>query len=263
VAGEDLVTQTHAAAGSDQTLANRLRERAKLVVRGMLRRIDLDVSRGPYATRLVRTMDAHGFDTLLDVGANVGQFGALARDAGFAGRIISCEPLTGAFAQLRGRADRDGHWTALHTAVGSEPGTTTINVSANSFSSSVLTMTEEHLRSAPGSGYIASESVPLTTVAELVTQHGIDPSKTLLKIDTQGYEAEVLAGAGDLIGEFGAVQLELSFVELYAGQQLFDELYERMRKSGYHLHIVEPGYSDKTGRLMQCDGLFVRDDLSA
>jgi FkbM family methyltransferase len=242
---------------TDQTLANRLRERAKLVVRGALQRADLEVSRGTYTNRLARTLDARGLDCVLDIGANVGQFATLTRRAGFAGRIISCEPLAGAFGELSDRAARDQQWVPLHTAVGRAPGETTINVSANSFSSSVLEMTDAHLSSAPGSGYISSETVPLTTVRELVAEHAVDPGRTLLKIDTQGYEEEVLAGAGDLVGLFGAIQLELSFVELYAGQLLFDDLYGLMKEKGYQLHSLEPGFSDPDGRLLQCDGLFV------
>lgn len=246
---------------TDQTLANRLRERAKLMVRGALQRVDLDVSRRPYSGRLVASLDAAGIDTVLDIGANVGQFGLMTRRAGFAGRIISCEPLAGAFQQLSARSARDDSWTPVRTAVGSSSGTTSINVSANSFSSSVLPMAEEHLRSAPGSAYIGTETVAMTTVRELVVAHSVEPSRCLLKIDTQGFEDEVLAGAGDLVDEFGAVQLELSFVELYTGQQLFDELYERMRSHGLHAHILEPGFSDPDGRLLQCDGLFVRDSV--
>ena len=242
----------------DQTLANRARERVKLVMRGALMRVDLDVTRGPYVSRVARTLSAHGVDTVLDVGANVGQFASLIRRAGFAGRILSCEPLSGAFGELRKRAERDALWTPVRTAVGRELGETKINVSANSFSSSVLGMTDAHRNSAPGSGYVAQETVPLTTVAKLVADHGIAPSRTLLKIDTQGYEDEVLAGAADLVGVFAAIQLELSFVELYTGQQLFDDLYARMRGLGYSLYILEPGFSDADGRLLQCDGLFVR-----
>jgi FkbM family methyltransferase len=244
---------------TDQTLSNRLRERAKLLVRGALHRADLDLSRHPYTGRLVRSLDTLGIDTILDIGANVGQYGLMTRRAGFGGRIISCEPLTGAFGELSKRAARHEGWLPVHAAVGSEPGTTTINVSANSFSSSVLDMTEAHLSGAPGSGYISSETVELTTVRDLVAAHSVVPSRTLLKIDTQGYEGEVLAGAGDLIDEFGAVQLELSFVELYAGQRLFDDLYALMREHGLHLHIIEPGFSGPDGRMLQCDGLFVRD----
>lgn len=243
---------------TDQTFTNRLRERAKLLVRGVLHRVDLDVSRGPYPNRLVRTLESRGIDTMLDVGANVGQFASMTRRAGFGGRIVSVEPLSGAFGELRGRADRDPDWRVLHAAVGREAGTTTINVSANSFSSSLLDMTDAHLSSAPGSEYISSETVTLTTVADLVEEHSLVPERTMLKIDTQGFESEVLAGAGDLVDRFAAVQLELSFVELYAGQDLFDDLYARMRAHGLRLQTIEPGFSDATGRLMQCDGLFVR-----
>jgi len=245
----------------DQTLANRLRERAKLVVRGALMRADLEVSRGAYATRLSRALAARDVTAVLDVGANVGQYATLLRRAGYRGRIVSCEPLSGAFAQLQRRAAGDGSWTTLRTAVGPERGETTINVSANSFSSSLLPMTDAHRESAPGSAYVASETVPMTTVRALMAGNELTPERTLLKIDTQGYEAEVLAGAGDVVEQLGAVQLELSFVELYEGQELFDAHYARMRELGFRLHIIEPGFSSPDdGRMLQIDGLFVRED---
>jgi len=243
---------------TDQTLANRARERAKLLVRGVLHRVDLEVSRDPYTHRLARTLETRDIDTILDIGANVGQFASMVRRAGFGGRIISCEPLAGAYRELSGRARRDDRWTPLQTAVGREPGTTTINVSANSFSSSVRTMTDAHLTNAPGSGYISTERADVTTVRDLMKEHSVVPGRTLLKIDTQGFEDEVLAGAGEHLDEFAAIQLELSMVELYEGQSLFDDHYELMREHGYRLHIIEPGFSGLDGRMMQCDGLFVR-----
>jgi FkbM family methyltransferase len=243
---------------TDQTLSNRMRERAKLMVRGVLHKVDLELTKDPYTHRLARTLEAFDVDTILDIGANVGQYATMVRRAGYDGRIISCEPLNGAYSQLAGRAKRDDKWTVLQTAVGREPGTTTINVSANSFSSSLRPMTDAHVTNAPGSEYISTEDVDVTTVAELVKEHSVTPGRTLLKIDTQGFEDEVLAGAGDHIGEFAAIQLELSMVELYEGQSLFDDHYALMRDHGFRLHIIEPGFSGLTGQMMQCDGLFVR-----
>ena len=86
-------------------------------------------------------------------------------------------------------------------------------------------MTDAHLTNAPGSEYISTETVDVTTVADLVQEHSVTPRRTLLKIDTQGFEDEVLAGAGDHVDEFAAIQLELSMVELYEGQSLFDDHY--------------------------------------
>lgn len=121
---------------SDQTTANRVRETAKLWLRRTLHRANIDIGRGPYAHRLIATLRAHSIDTILDIGANVGQYGALARSSGFDGRIVGCEPLTGAYDVLARRAEDDPHWEVLHTAVGAEEGAATINVAQNSFSSS-------------------------------------------------------------------------------------------------------------------------------
>lgn len=243
---------------TDQTWANRARERAKLLVRTGLYKVDLDLGKDPYSKRLVRTLRSRDVGTVLDVGANVGQFATLLRKAGYTGRIVSVEPLSGAFAELSRRAGRDDQWSCVHAAIGAETGTATINVSANSFSSSILPMTSNHLTAAPGSEVIGTEEVSMTSVAELVRESRAEPERTLLKVDTQGFEGQVLDSAGDLLQRLAGVQLELSFVELYAGQPLYDDLVERMRSAGLTLWSLETGFSDQSGRLLQVDGLFMR-----
>ncbi|WP_345102498.1 FkbM family methyltransferase [Nocardioides kongjuensis] len=114
-------------------------------------------------------------------------------------------------------------------------------------------------RRAPDSAYVAVERVEVTTVAALAEKFAVEPARTLLKIDTQGYEAEVMAGAGDLLGRFDGMQLEVSFVELYEGQQLAEQTIAVLREHGYRLQSLETGFSDPTGRLLQCDVLVVRD----
>lgn len=238
------------------------REQVKVAVRTALHKRNLDLVRHPFPVRIAAALAHFGIGTVLDVGANVGQYGAGLRAGGYRGRLVSCEPLSDAYARLARRAARDGSWTALRTAVGAEPGTLEINISANSYSSSLLPMTSAHTGAAPGSEYVGTERVPVTTVAALVEDERIDPARTWLKIDTQGYEAPVLDGAGELVGEFAAVQLELSFVPLYDGQALFDELVARLTASGLVLFGLDAGFSDpRTGRTLQCDGVFVRADL--
>ncbi|MCW2950711.1 MAG: Methyltransferase, FkbM family [Thermoleophilia bacterium] len=243
---------------TDQSIHNRVRETGKMYLRRVLQRADVEIGRGSYATRLVHTLHAHRVDTVLDIGANVGQYATLIRSAGYRGRIISCEPLSGAYGKLSTRAARDDGWTALNTAVGDRAGRALINVSENSFSSSIRPMTTAHLDTAPASRYLTTEEVPVTTVRSLVESYSVDPARCLLKIDTQGFEGEVLRGAGDLLGRIAAVQLELSFVELYEDQLLFDDLVLRMSSDGYRIQQLEPGISDRAGRLLQVDGLFVQ-----
>lgn len=244
---------------SEQSLRNRMREGAKLAMHGGLQRFDLSLARGSFADQVTRTLSSRGVTDVLDIGANVGQYGVGLRRTGYAGRIISCEPLSGAHAQLARRASRAGNWEVLNTAVGATAGSVTINVAGNSYSSSIRNLAQAHLDGAPDSAYIAAEKVEMTTVADLVDRFGVDPARALLKVDTQGYESEVLDGAGDLVGEFEAIQLELSFVELYDGQRLAEDLIARLRSAGYRLQTVAPGITDKTGRLLQCDLLVVRN----
>lgn len=240
----------------------RAREYLKIAVRSALHKRNLDLVRHPYPVRVGAALANFGVATLLDVGANIGQYGAAVRASRYRGRILSCEPLPDAYAHLARRASADGNWTTVQTAVGDHVGMIEINVAANSYSSSVLPMTDAHLDAAPGSHRVGVEKVPITTVAALLTEQRIDPATAMLKIDTQGYESFVLDGAGSMLADFALVQLEMSFVPLYEGQQLFDDLLDRLRDSGFEIYALEGGFGDaRTGRMLQCDVLFANSRL--
>lgn len=241
-----------------RTQRQRVREAAKLALRTRLGRHGLSVGSDPYVNRLNRALCAKGVTTVLDIGANVGQYGALLRAAGFPGRIISVEPLADALVQLHRRSRGDDLWEVVASAAGSAVSETEINVSANSYSSSLRPMARTHLEAAPDSQVIGSQRVQVTTVAELVASRAIDPTRTLLKVDTQGFEGEVLAGAGALLGDFAGIQLEVSIVELYEGQLLVEDITALVRSHGLELWGLEPGFADRLGRMLQYDALFMR-----
>ncbi len=247
---------------STEDRTGRLAERAKVALRSALHKRNLDLVRNPFPVQVATALKSLDLGTALDIGANIGQYGQALRASGFGGRIISCEPLSDAYPFLERRAANDPQWTTLNTAVGTEAGEIEINVSENSYSSSILPMTDAHSLAAPGSSYVRVEKVALTTVAEILTSQGVDPRRTLLKVDTQGYEGQVLDGAGATLKDFAAVQLELSMVALYDGQPLFTDLLPRMEQAGFGIFALDGGFSDpRTGRMLQCDGFFVRHDL--
>lgn len=236
-------------------LAHRAVHGAKMLVH----RAGFDIYRESFKRRFVHALDLHGVDTVLDIGANVGQFGRELRRAGFTGRIISLEPLAEAFAVLQRQAASDSSWITERSAVGAAVGTLTMNVAANSVSSSALPMLELHADAAPQSRYVTTEDVPATTVDELVKRHSVTPESTLLKIDVQGYEAPVLAGAAATLDRFAAVRTEMSLVPLYEGQVLFGEILNELNGRGFDLWQLEPGFVEpSTGRLLQADGVFFR-----
>jgi FkbM family methyltransferase len=199
-------------------------------------------------------------DLVLDVGANVGQFASELRLAGYAGPIISFEPLSDAFTSLRDRSASDPHWSALQWALGAQTETGSINVSANSMSSSLLPMSEGHEHAAPDSTYVRTEQIQVRRMDEIPELDGYQ--RMFCKIDTQGFEREVLNGIGDLWPRIVAVQLETSHVPLYDGSWLNRDVNRYFEDLGWEPVFVERGFTDaRTGRVLQSDWIFAPGEL--
>jgi FkbM family methyltransferase len=231
-------------------------------IKKSLRSFGLELQRfdpeGSFAKRRQRRLAVEEVDVALDVGAHAGEFGKALRHSGFAGRILSFEPLAQHYARLQEKAADDALWDCRQTAIGDRNGTTVINVSGNDgLSSSAREMTGRHETGAPGSAYVGTENVPIATLDEATNAGGGE--RPFLKVDTQGFEPEVLAGGTETLRRCRVVELELGFVELYAGQALFADLVEQMRVAGMVLTDLEPAFRDETtGELLQVDALFTR-----
>jgi FkbM family methyltransferase len=205
-----------------------------------------------------------GADVVLDVGANIGQFGDLLLSTGFKGTLISFEAIPAVHRQLSVHAtthSREASWVvAPCAALGSASGQVEMNISANLVSSSLLPMRGAHLEAAPQSKYVETLTVKLERLDKLAA--GLMPAaaKILIKIDTQGYELEVLHGATNLLPRAVAIQLEMSLVPLYEGAPAFVDVISFMQSLGFELFGLVPGFKDQNnGRLLQADGFFVRD----
>jgi FkbM family methyltransferase len=231
-----------------------------------LRRIGFDLIRynpqKSHEAALARLLAAREIDTILDIGANEGQYATMVRQAGFRGKIVSFEPLAEAHSKLKQSAARDPLWTvAPRMALGDHDGTLLMHVAGNSASSSALPMLDAHLRAAPESAYIGSEKVPVSKLDTVAEDLQVGGQNLFLKIDVQGFEPQVLEGAARLLDRIQGVQLELSLAPLYEGQTLFLPLVDSLAKKGFELWALIPGFIDnKTGRTLQVDGIFFRPD---
>ena len=210
--------------------------------------------------QLLLTLRHHRIGLVIDVGANEGQFGQELFRAGYEGEIQSIEPQPDAHARLRECARSWPGWTVLDAvAAGDREGQVEMMVAGNSLSSSVLPMLERHVQAAPNSAAVGSVSVRQTTLDALYAERLDAAPPTLLKIDVQGYEPQVLAGASRCLAKVQLVQLELSLQPLYAGQQLWLELIEEMKRHGFEAWALHPMFCDpQTGQVLQVDGLFAR-----
>lgn len=232
----------------------------------ILRKLGLEIHRyvspaDKPSSPLLTALGRIGADLIIDVGANVGQFAQQLRNSGYSGKIVSFEPLSGAYETLLEKSRGDANWViGPRSALGDHNGRIDINVARNTYSSSILPMLELHQRAAPDSGYLAKENVPLETL-DRVTPGFLKDSRTpFLKIDTQGYEWEVLDGARATLPSYKGLLVELSLAPLYEGQHLWMEMVERLREEGFILWAIKPVFHDPDdGRTLQVDGLFLRN----
>ena len=228
-----------------------------------LQRLGIDIvrypGRGTVLGRRMQLLRTHRIDVIMDVGANVGQYGQELRELGFKGRIVSFEPLPPAFAELARRSGRDAAWQAVQLAIGDHHGQATMHVAANSVSSSILGMLPAHLEAAPYSHFVGDIQVEMVTLSEAIDRYVRPDERLLVKVDAQGYEAQILAGAADGLDRIEGFQLELSIVPLYEGSATLAPLIGEAERLGFTLMSIEPGFSDqRSGRLLQADGLFLR-----
>lgn len=235
---------------------------SQLRLRQFLKKIRLG-RRGSTAKRAARQLlkgfDRFNIDLVFDIGANSGQFARQIRESGFEGMIVSFEPLSDAHRKLSEAASIDPSWLVHERcALGDRTGETEVNIAGNSVSSSLLQMMPAHSDAAPGSAYVGSEPVKLATldsVAHVYLERGRRP---FLKIDTQGSEWQVLAGAKETLPMMQGVLCELSFVTLYEGQHLWREMVDYIEKAGFTLWGLQPSFMDQHGRNLQMDAIFFR-----
>jgi FkbM family methyltransferase len=224
-----------------------------------LRGLDLQPHRGP-PRDIGDYLANRDVDLVLDVGASTGNYGWTIRAGGYRGRICSFEPLQAAFAKLEKLAAEDPQWVCNRLALGAAPGAAEINVAGNSDSSSLLEMSERHVRSDPASAYVGTETIELSSVDELWDRLVGDGESVFLKLDVQGFELEALRGAERSLPRLAGVQAELSLVPLYEAAPEWTEVITHMQERGFHPERLEPAFVDpQTEQILQIDAVFTRE----
>lgn len=238
--------------------------RLKKLIKGGLHKTGFDLHRltpnSNPAFQLLKGMERFGVDLVFDVGANTGQFASELRSIGFKGQIVSFEPLPEAYQTLTATAARDPGWTVhRRAAIGDFDGEIEINIAGNSVSSSVLPMLDSHSSAAEGSAYIGSERVPIYRLDSVARTYIRDSSRYFVKIDTQGFEWQVLDGGRETLRQAQGVLCELSLVPLYEGQRLWMDVLHRLEAEGFTLWSIQKGFTDpRDGRTLQIDAIFFR-----
>ncbi len=203
---------------------------------------------------LVSQIEKSNVDLVLDVGANSGQFAKDLMLSGYSERIHSFEPVQSQYEFLRKSAIKNEKWKTHNIAFGDRISEDEIFVSSNSgLSSSFLRLNANHINNFPSIKITKTEKVKILTIHDYINRVGIDPKRTLLKLDVQGFESKVLAGCHDQLEHFALCFLEVSLIPLYDEEATFLEILNYLIKNGHRLIDVRHGVRAKSGELLQLD----------
>ena len=181
------------------------------------------------------------------------------REKGYEGRIVSFEPIEQCHRRLAAAAAKDPQWEAHHGAIGNTDGTARIGVSQNLVSSSLREATDELIAIYEPIRYTREEEVPLSRLDSLFEGIVRDDDVVHLKIDTQGFEREVIEGAQDSLARIGSVRMEVAVSEVYRGEMVVPEAITMMADLGYVLIEAWPAWRHpETNEALHFDLMFRR-----
>lgn len=158
-----------------------------------------------------------GITHVLDVGAHHGQFGRMLRDLGYEERIDSFEPSDHAFSVLTGHSSPS--WGVHRLALGLEDGTATLNHFAGDGQLNSLKGASDFGNDYWQMSRVDTSDVTVRRLDSLVAELGVRPTRTLLKLDTQGLDFDLVRSAPAIVDDVAAVLIELPMFGLYDGAE--------------------------------------------
>ena len=217
------------------------------------------------AAHLATMLTRLEINCVLDVGGNIGQTGWLLRRLGYRGRIVSFEPVRRNFEVLDRSCAADPDWRCHRLALGARDGEQTINLSCHGVFDSFLSPTEYSLSQYGGDSVVVnSETVVLRRLETVFDSCVIDlpTPRVFLKLDTQGYDLEVLSGIGHALGYIVGLQTELSVKPIYEGMVDYLHAIPRINAMGFEITGLFPVNRDAALRVVELDCVAVRIDTA-
>ena len=197
------------------------------------------------------------FQTVIDAGANVGQFARAATEFYPEANVISVEALPEVAKIFRENLKGRSQVRLIETALGNTEGTIVFYPHHYSQSSSALKVRPEHMERHISKKLLPPIEVPITRLDTLFPDGRI-AKPALLKLDLQGYELEALRGGTSILAQCDCVLLETVFAEAYDGEPLFEEILGFMQANGFRFERPLAFLNDAKDQIYQMDALFVR-----
>ena len=212
--------------------------------------------------KIVKRLSTHGIkpDTVIDVGANIGQFSIASYHEFESAEIISIEPDRILAHRLKKNLSSNRCKKIICVAVGDYDGKIDLHINADPQNNSVLPLDEDRRSYFPDNIVLRKVTVPISRLDTLLNSKML-PKPILLKIDVQGYEEKVIKGAINTLLDIRWVVMEISFAHLYKGEAKFLPMINLMASYGFQ--FVKPlnfHQSEKSFDIIEMDALFEKLD---
>ena len=198
---------------------------------------------------------------ILDVGANRGQYGLyLRQQVGYTGKIISFEPTSECFLELQKISQKDKNWEVHQFALGSVEQICQINVMHQDQLSSFLVPNHSQINDYKKMNIVnRTEDVSIKRLDDILKEIGVDITSAhlYLKMDTQGFDMEVLSGAKASLPYIRALQSEVSVLNIYKNMPSMDTVINFVRSQSFDLAGLFPVNLDKRHRVVEFDAVFM------
>lgn len=198
--------------------------------------------------------------TVIDIGANKGQFTLIARYVFSDATIISFEPLSLCAEKFNKFFSKDQNIIFHQSAIGPINTTQSMHVSKLNDSSSLFPISNRQSTIFPGTEESHIEEIKVAPLHQFLSKEDLLDKRILVKIDVQGYELDVLKGCEYLMHLFDFIYVECSFIELYKGQALAYEVIKYLNNQSFELKGIYNTFYNKSDIAVQSDFLFQKVD---
>lgn len=211
-------------------------------------------------THIFELIKKNNINLVLDVGANVGQFGLELRNAGYDGEIISFEPIKKCYEHLISIADKN--WQIQNYALGDAISTQDINVSKKSVFSSILEASDfGKTKFSESIGIIEKQQIQINKLDSVLPKlvNDIESKRIFMKLDTQGYDTKVLSGATQTLNYIYALQTEVSCKAIYKNTPTHHETLKKLSALGFNITGIFPlSHDDQSMELLEFDCVLIK-----
>ncbi len=232
----------------------------KTILRKLIQKTGFDFHRYFPGVDKYKYFHSLSIKTVLDIGANIGQFAKEIREKLPGVKIYSFEPIKECFEKLEENMKEDRNFKAFNFALGDKNENLKMNKSSYTPSSSILEMANIHKTLFPHTKENKPEQITVKKLDDVAKDLNLTvDEQILIKIDVQGFEDKVIEGGKETLQKARVIIIENSFIALYDNQPLFDDIYEKLKPLGFvYSGSLQEKLDKKTGQIISEDSLFIK-----